>query len=72
MLIFTRQVQQAVIIGNGITLRILGVKGTQVRVGITAPKEVSVHRGEVYERIKQETEAVKASRARALTATSAT
>jgi carbon storage regulator len=72
MLIFTRQVQQAVIIGNGITLRILGVKGTQVRVSITAPKEVSVHRGEVYERIKQEAEAVKACRARALTATSAT
>jgi carbon storage regulator len=54
MLIFTRRVGQTVTIGDDVTVHILGVKGSHVRVGITARKEIPVHRGEVYGRIKQE------------------
>jgi carbon storage regulator len=53
MLILTRRVGEKIIIGNDVTCTVLGVKGTQVRVGITAPKNVTVHREEIYERIKQ-------------------
>jgi carbon storage regulator len=54
MLILTRRVGETVIIGDDVTVTILGVKGNQVRVGINAPKNVAVHREEIYERIKRE------------------
>jgi carbon storage regulator len=54
MLILTRRVGETVMIGNDITVTILGVKGNQVRVGINAPKNVAVHREEIYERIRRE------------------
>ena len=57
MLILTRRVGETVMIGNDITVTVLGVKGNQVRVGVNAPKEVAVHREEIYERIKREEEA---------------
>ena len=57
MLILTRRVGESVVIGDDIGVTILGVKGNQVRIGITAPKDVTVHRQEIYERIKSEQEA---------------
>ena len=54
MLILTRRVGETVMIGEDVTVTILGVKGNQVRVGINAPKNVAVHREEIYERIKRE------------------
>jgi carbon storage regulator len=57
MLILTRRVGESVVIGDEIAVTILGVKGNQVRVGVTAPKDVTVHRQEIYERIKSEQEA---------------
>lgn len=54
MLILTRRVGESVKIGDLVTVTILGVKGNQVRVGTDAPKNVAVHREEIYERIKQE------------------
>ena len=57
MLILTRRVGESVMIDNDITVTILGVKGNQVRVGVNAPKEVAVHREEIYERIKAEEQA---------------
>lgn len=54
MLILTRRVGETVMIGNDVTVTILGVKGNQVRVGVNAPKEVAVHREEIYERISHE------------------
>ena len=54
MLILTRGVDGALMIGDEVTVTILGVKGNQVRIGIKAPKEVAVHREEIYERIKAE------------------
>ena len=54
MLILTRRVGETVMIGHEITCTVLGVKGNQVRVGINAPKDVPVHREEIYERINGE------------------
>lgn len=52
MLVLTRRVSEALIIGDDITITILSIKGHQVRIGIDAPENVSVHRDEVYERIQ--------------------
>ena len=52
MLILTRRIGETVMIGDDVTVTVLGVKGNQVRVGINAPKRVPVHREEVYARIK--------------------
>jgi carbon storage regulator len=57
MLILTRRVGETIMIGDDVAVTILGVKGNQVRVGVNAPKEVSVHREEIFERIKQEEQA---------------
>ncbi len=54
MLILTRRVGETVMIGDEVTITVLGVKGNQVRVGINAPKSVAVHREEIYERFKHE------------------
>lgn len=54
MLILTRRVGENITIGDDIVVTILGVKGNQVRVGINAPRDVEVHRDEVYERIQRE------------------
>ena len=54
MLILTRRVGETVMIGDDVTITVLGVKGNQVRIGINAPKHVGVHREEIYERIKRE------------------
>jgi carbon storage regulator len=54
MLILTRRVGETVVIGEDITVTVLGVKGNQVRLGVNAPREVTVHREEIFERIKRE------------------
>jgi carbon storage regulator len=54
MLILTRRVGEALKIGDNVDITILGVKGNQVRIGISAPKDVAVHREEIYSRIKDE------------------
>ena len=56
MLILTRRVGETVMIGNDVTVTVLGVKGNQVRVGVNAPRDVAVHREEIFERIKREEE----------------
>lgn len=54
MLILTRRVGETVVIGDEVQVTVLGVKGNQVRLGVTAPRDVSVHRQEIYDRIRKE------------------
>jgi len=54
MLILTRRVGETIVVGDEVTVTVLGIKGNQVRCGINAPKRVAVHREEIYERIKRE------------------
>ena len=56
MLILTRRVGEMLMIGDEVTVTVLGVKGNQVKIGVDAPKEVAVHREEIYQRIHQEVE----------------
>lgn len=55
MLILTRRVGETLMIGDSVTVTVLGVKGNQVRIGINAPKDVGVHREEIYQKIGKET-----------------
>ncbi len=61
MLILTRRVGESLIIGDDVVVNVLGVKGNQVRIGVDAPKNVSVHREEIYDRIQAEKEQSNAS-----------
>ncbi len=54
MLILTRRVGETLMIGDEVTVTVLGVKGNQVRIGVNAPKDVAVHREEIYDRIRHE------------------
>jgi carbon storage regulator len=54
MLILTRRVGEALMVGGNVTVTVMGVKGNQVRLGINAPKDVTVHREEIYDRVQQE------------------
>ncbi|KXJ51001.1 carbon storage regulator CsrA [Neptuniibacter pectenicola] len=56
MLILTRRVGETLMVGDEVTVTVLGVKGNQVRIGVNAPKDVSVHREEIYQRIQREKE----------------
>ncbi|WP_305831872.1 carbon storage regulator CsrA [Pseudomonas aeruginosa] len=54
MLILTRRVGETLMVGDDVSVTVLGVKGNQVRIGVNAPKEVAVHREEIYQRIQKE------------------
>ena len=60
MLILTRRVGETLMIGDNVTVTVLGVKGNQVRIGINAPKDLAVHREEIFQRIKREQEVASA------------
>jgi carbon storage regulator len=62
MLILTRRIGETLMIGNDIIVTVLGVKGNQVRLGVGAPKDVAVHREEIYRRIQKEQEDEAAAR----------
>ncbi|MFP5413631.1 MAG: carbon storage regulator CsrA [Gammaproteobacteria bacterium] len=61
MLILTRRVGETIVIGDDVTVTVLGVKGNQVRLGVNAPRDLPVHREEIYERIQQEHQAAAGS-----------
>jgi carbon storage regulator len=61
MLILTRRVGETLMVGDEVTITVLGVKGNQVRLGVNAPKHVAVHREEIYERIRKEGDPAAAS-----------
>lgn len=61
MLILTRRVGEKVIIAEDVTVTVLAIKGNQIRIGIDAPRDVQIHREEIYERIRKEKESLKAS-----------
>lgn len=56
MLILTRKVNETLMVGDDVSVTVLGIKGGQIRLGINAPREIAVHRQEVYEKIQQESE----------------
>jgi carbon storage regulator len=62
MLILTRRVGECLKVGDAVSVTVLGVKGNQVRIGIDAPKDVAVHREEIYKRVQQDRETKKGSK----------